>query len=157
MKRFSDLTEQEVLALAITNEPAGADFFVKNAASFDAIHPVWYAIATDAQGNAYAAAGSPARVYRITPQGQASIVFQPQELQVQALLASPPEREQPGLRPVQLAQPVSEPLPAWQAACCPPWPWYPAGMHCPCVDPWDRHRRMYAPALAVLLPTSGHR
>ena len=45
---------------------------------------VW-AIAGDAQGNVYAAAGAPARVYRVTPSGQASIIFQPQELQVQAL------------------------------------------------------------------------
>ncbi|HEU5452331.1 MAG TPA: hypothetical protein VFU76_10115 [Terriglobales bacterium] len=46
---------------------------------------IW-AIADDAQGNVYAAAGAPARVYKITPDGQASIIFQPQELQVQALL-----------------------------------------------------------------------
>ena len=46
---------------------------------------IW-CIAADAQGNVYAAAGAPARVYRVTPQGQASVIFQPQELQVQALL-----------------------------------------------------------------------
>ena len=46
---------------------------------------VW-AIAGDAQGNVFAAAGAPARVYRVTPDGQASIIFQPQELQVQALV-----------------------------------------------------------------------
>ena len=46
---------------------------------------VW-AIAGDAQGNIYAAAGAPARVYRVTPSGQTSIIFQPQELQVQALV-----------------------------------------------------------------------
>ena len=46
---------------------------------------IW-AIADDAQGNVYAAAGAPARVYKISPNGQASIIFQPQELQVQALL-----------------------------------------------------------------------
>ena len=39
----------------------------------------------DAAGNIYAAAGSPARVYRITPQGQSTTIFEPQELQVQAL------------------------------------------------------------------------
>ena len=49
---------------------------------------VW-AIAGDAQGNIYAAAGSPARVYRVTPSGQTSIIFQPQELQVQALVVDP--------------------------------------------------------------------
>jgi len=42
-------------------------------------------LASDAQGNAYAAAGSPARVYRITPDGKASVIFAPQELSVQAL------------------------------------------------------------------------
>jgi len=42
-------------------------------------------IATDAEGNVYAAAGSPARVYRLTPDGKARIIFAPQELQVQAL------------------------------------------------------------------------
>jgi hypothetical protein len=45
-----------------------------------------WAITSDADGNAYAAAGSPARVYRITPDGKASVIFEPQELQVQALI-----------------------------------------------------------------------
>lgn len=45
-----------------------------------------WALAADASGDIYAAAGAPARVYRITPQGQVSIVFEPQELQVQSLL-----------------------------------------------------------------------
>jgi hypothetical protein len=42
-------------------------------------------LAADADGNVYAAAGSPARVYRITPDGKAGVIFAPQELQVQAL------------------------------------------------------------------------
>lgn len=46
-----------------------------------------WAITSDAAGNAYAAAGSPARVYRITPDGKASVIFEPQELQVQALIS----------------------------------------------------------------------
>src|SRR5689334_559426 len=45
---------------------------------------IW-AVAADDSGNVYAATGSPARVYRITPDGKSSIIFQPQELQVQAL------------------------------------------------------------------------
>lgn len=45
-------------------------------------------VASDADGNAYIAAGSPARVYKVTPQGQVSIIFEPQELQVQSLLIS---------------------------------------------------------------------
>ncbi len=48
---------------------------------------VW-AVVSDRDGNAYVAAGSPARVYKVTPQGQTSIIFEPQELQVQALLMS---------------------------------------------------------------------
>ena len=45
---------------------------------------IW-ALTSDEAGNMYAAAGSPARVYRITPDGNSSIIFEPQELQVQAL------------------------------------------------------------------------
>jgi hypothetical protein len=48
-----------------------------------------WSLAADAQGNAYAAAGSPARVYKLTPAGKASIIFAPQELQVQALVVDP--------------------------------------------------------------------
>ena len=60
------------------------------APSFDALYttPSTYlwSLTSDPQGNAYAAAGSPARVYKLTPDGKASIIFAPQELQVQALV-----------------------------------------------------------------------
>ncbi len=49
---------------------------------------IW-AIAADEAGNVYAATGSPARVYRITPDGKSTIIFEPQELQVQALKVGP--------------------------------------------------------------------
>ena len=49
---------------------------------------IW-AVAADDSGNVYAATGSPARVYRITPDGKSTIIFQPQELQVQALQVAP--------------------------------------------------------------------
>jgi sugar lactone lactonase YvrE len=49
---------------------------------------IW-AIAADDAGNVYAATGAPARVYRITPDGKASIIFEPQELQVQSLEVAP--------------------------------------------------------------------
>jgi hypothetical protein len=49
---------------------------------------IWDAVA-DAQGNVYAAAGSPARVYKVTPAGRASIIFAAQELEVQALAIAP--------------------------------------------------------------------
>ena len=48
---------------------------------------IW-SIASDAAGNIYAAAGAPARVYRIAPDGQTTTIFEPQELQVQALVAA---------------------------------------------------------------------
>jgi len=46
---------------------------------------IW-SIASDSAGNIYAAAGSPARVYRITLDGQITTIFEPQELQVQSLV-----------------------------------------------------------------------
>jgi sugar lactone lactonase YvrE len=46
---------------------------------------IW-AITSDEAGNIYAAAGAPARLYRITPDGQATTIFEPTELQVQALV-----------------------------------------------------------------------
>ncbi len=49
---------------------------------------IW-AVGADDAGNVYAATGAPARVYRITPQGQATIIFEPQELQVQTLEVAP--------------------------------------------------------------------
>jgi hypothetical protein len=47
---------------------------------------IW-SIAAGRNGDVYAAAGSPARVYRITPDGKSTVIFEPQELQVQALVA----------------------------------------------------------------------
>jgi outer membrane protein assembly factor BamB len=49
---------------------------------------IW-AVAADNAGNVYAATGAPARVYRITPEGKTSIIFEPQELQVQTLVVAP--------------------------------------------------------------------
>jgi hypothetical protein len=43
-------------------------------------------VASDSEGNVYAAAGSPARVYKLTPDGKARIVFAPEELQVQSIV-----------------------------------------------------------------------
>ncbi len=49
---------------------------------------IW-AMAADDAGNVYVAAGAPARVYRITPDGKTTIIFEPKELQVQALQTGP--------------------------------------------------------------------
>src|SRR6266702_689690 len=45
---------------------------------------IW-AVASDNEGNLLAATGAPARVYRVTPQGQLSTLLQPAELEVQAI------------------------------------------------------------------------
>ena len=45
-----------------------------------------WSIASDSAGNVYAAAGSPARVYLIAPDGKITTIFEPGELQVQALV-----------------------------------------------------------------------
>jgi hypothetical protein len=49
---------------------------------------IWGIVADDA-GYLYAATGAPARVYRIAPDGKATIIFEPQELQVQAVEVGP--------------------------------------------------------------------
>ena len=46
---------------------------------------LWSA-ASDGEGNLYIAAGSPARVYRVTSAGQMSVVFSAPELQAQAVV-----------------------------------------------------------------------
>ena len=48
---------------------------------------IW-AMASDAGGDVYVAAGAPARVYRATPEGKSTTIFEPQELQVQALVVA---------------------------------------------------------------------
>lgn len=45
-----------------------------------------WAITSDRNGVLYAASGAPARIYRITPDGKAETIFEPKELQVQALV-----------------------------------------------------------------------
>jgi hypothetical protein len=94
---------------------------------------IW-AIASDAQGNVYAAAGAPARVYKIAPDGKAGVIFEPPELQVQALVVdhqgaiyaatspdgkiyrlapkvAPPAAAHPAARPKAVA-PAANPAPA---------------------------------------------
>lgn len=45
---------------------------------------IW-SITADKDGVIYAATGAPARVYRITPDGKGTVIFEPKELQVQAI------------------------------------------------------------------------
>ena len=48
---------------------------------------IW-AIAADSSGAIYAASGAPARIYRVTPDGNATIIFEAKELQVQSIVAA---------------------------------------------------------------------
>lgn len=85
---FDDFEKGTANGIAITSDGA-----LELAPSFRSLYvtPSTYtwAMDTDSEGNVYVAAGSPARVYRITPQGHASIIFAPQELQVQTLVVGP--------------------------------------------------------------------
>jgi WD40 repeat protein len=82
---FDDFEKGTASGVAITSDGA-----LELAPSFRSLYvtPSTYtwAMDTDSDGNVYVAAGSPARVYRITPQGTASVIFAPQELQVQTLV-----------------------------------------------------------------------
>jgi len=83
--KFDELTKGTANGIALRSEGG-----LELAPAFKAIATtpstyIW-SIASDSAGNIYAAAGSPARVYRITPDGQSTAIFEPQELQVQALV-----------------------------------------------------------------------
>jgi len=83
--RFDELTKGTAKGVALRSEGG-----LELAPAFKALATtpstyIW-SIASDSAGNIYAAAGSPARVYRITPDGQSTTIFEPQELQVQALI-----------------------------------------------------------------------
>ena len=86
--KFNDFEQGTAKGVAISSEG-----WLELAPSFKplATTPSTYlwAIAADTAGNAYVAAGAPARVYRVTPQGQVSTIFEPKELQVQALVVAP--------------------------------------------------------------------
>ena len=83
--KFEDLikgTAQEVAINSVGGLELAPDF--KSLATTPSTY-IW-SIAADHDGILYAAAGSPARVYRITPDGKSTVIFEPQELQVQALV-----------------------------------------------------------------------
>jgi len=86
--KFEDLTKGTASGVAIHSSGG-----IGLAPSFKLLYAtpstyIW-AVTADESGNVYAATGSPARVYRITPDGQATIIFEPQELQVQTLEVAP--------------------------------------------------------------------
>jgi hypothetical protein len=86
--KFDELTKGTATGVAIRS--AGG---MELAPTFKSLYAtpstyIW-AIAADDAGNVYVATGAPARVYRITPDGKATIIFEPKELQVQALQTGP--------------------------------------------------------------------
>jgi len=83
--KFEELTKGTATGIALRSE-GGLELApaFKGLATTPSTY-IW-SIASDPRGNVYAAAGSPARVYRITPDGQSATIFEPQELQVQALV-----------------------------------------------------------------------
>jgi len=86
--KFDELTKGTATGVAIRS--AGG---LELAPTFKSLYGtpstyIW-AIAADDAGNVYVAAGAPARVYRITPDGKATIIFEPKELQVQTLQTGP--------------------------------------------------------------------
>jgi hypothetical protein len=86
--RFEDLTKGTATGVALRSS-GGLELAPAFKLLYGTPSTYIWAIASDDSGNLYAATGAPARVYRITPSGQASIIFEPQELQVQALQAAP--------------------------------------------------------------------
>src|SRR6266403_5503867 len=83
--KFDELTKGTAKGIALRSE-GGLELApaFKGLATTPSTY-IW-SIASDSAGNVYAAAGSPARVYRITPNGEIATIFEPQELQVQALV-----------------------------------------------------------------------
>src|ERR1700680_1709370 len=83
--KFEELTKGTAKGIALRSEGGLELAPVFKALATTPSTYIW-SIASDSAGNIYAAAGSPARVYRITPDGQSVTIFEPQELQVQALV-----------------------------------------------------------------------
>src|SRR6266436_5654829 len=83
--KFEELTRGTATGVAIRSM-GGLELAPAFKALYTAPSTYIWSITSDDAGNIYAAAGSPARVYRITPDGQATTVFEPTELPVQALV-----------------------------------------------------------------------
>jgi WD40 repeat protein len=84
---FEDFEKGTAKGVAITSEGS-----LELAPALKAVYTtpstyIW-SIAADGAGNVFAAAGAPARVYRVTPDGKTTVIFSPPELQVQALVVN---------------------------------------------------------------------
>jgi sugar lactone lactonase YvrE len=83
--KFEELTKGTASGIALRSE-GGLELAPAFKALATTPSTYLWSIAADSTGNVYAAAGSPARIYRITPDGQSTTIFEPQELQVQSLV-----------------------------------------------------------------------
>jgi hypothetical protein len=83
--KFEELTKGTATGVAIRST-GGLELAPAFKALYTAPSTYIWSIASDDAGNIYAATGAPARVYHITPDGQAITIFEPTELQVQALV-----------------------------------------------------------------------
>ena len=83
--KFDDLTKGTTNGVAIRST-GGLELAPTFKTLYSAPSTYLWSIGSDDVGNVYVAAGSPARVYRITPDGHASTILEPTELQVQALV-----------------------------------------------------------------------
>ena len=86
--KFDELTKGTATGVAIRST-GGLELAPTFKSLYSTPSTYIWAIAADDAGNVYVAAGAPARVYRITPDGKATIIFEPKELQVQALRTGP--------------------------------------------------------------------
>jgi len=82
--KFEDLTKGTATSVAIRST-GGLELAPAFKTLYTAPSTYIWSLSADDAGNVYAASGAPARVYRITPDGQATTIFEPTELQVQAL------------------------------------------------------------------------
>lgn len=83
--KFEELTKGTASGVAIRSQ-GGLELAPAFKTLYTAPSTYIWSITSDDAGNIYAASGSPAKVYRITPDGQATTIFEPTELQVQALI-----------------------------------------------------------------------
>jgi hypothetical protein len=86
--KFEDLTKGTATGVAI-DSVGGLELAPAFKTLYGTPSTYIWGIAADDAENLYVAAGAPARVYRISPDGKAAIIFEPQELQVQAVKVGP--------------------------------------------------------------------
>jgi len=85
--KFEDLTKGTARGVAIRSN-GGIELAPAFKAVFATPSTYIWAIASDSSGAIYAASGAPARIYRVTPDGNAIIIFEAKELQVQSIVVA---------------------------------------------------------------------